>query len=784
MKPLYTIIATILFAIAPSYAFTLQGFVTTTTDNTPLAGCSVVLYTAGNDSVPVTGTSSNEAGYYSLQADGGEYLLRYTFIGMDTVVRPLSLHSDVVCDTVALSPNAVMKEEVTVTARFIEHKDTRINVKIAGNPLAQNATGLDMLYRIPGTWGLSIYGRNIAKIYVNGSELRISPDGWRNYLQSLDASMIESYELETMAGSEIEGSANGSILYINLIKAPEAGAKITIGLEEGYYFGQNFPDTDPSLNMAIGYKNFQSYTTFRYINYGSRKANATSRRFYFNENNDTTRYFQESTSDQDTETFILNQSFSYRFDNRNQLEFNLAGLFTPTNNSWANRQNTYNNTGLVFPEANNDTTKTKSHQLIAYIAHIHQLDTIGSSMKASVEYTNYRYESKNNNEHLYPDHIYNLHHTTDYLGHAVSPAIDFTIVTRGKLSYTAGVRYLYTYRNNDKKIEETGEPDMLKPDNTNESIYAAYGNIMGRFGDFYIKAGLRIEYCDGVYRYAGGQQSSLREWAFLPSVALQYTQNSRLGHSLSLNYSARTLRPSAAYLDPTEYKNNEFLYLSGNPDIKSTYIHSLQLRQTLWNELTILLSADWQNNNIETAFTLSPTDSRIYHYKPINYGYSSKYKLNVFYGKRLFSIWYLNASAGVGLLKEKTYNYGLLHSLSYDFNLYNQIMLPHDWNINISGSFNHFGRQGGRQLHDSYHLSASVSKGFFNNKLSLTLSLQNIIYNEMPETIYYMDQYILYQYNDFTKRNISLSIRYRFDIGKKEINSQQVYTSGVSKSRF
>ena len=62
-------------------AHTLQGTVVTS-NNEPLAGASVVLFASGNDSVPVTGTSSNEQGTYLLQAESGQYSLRASLIGM------------------------------------------------------------------------------------------------------------------------------------------------------------------------------------------------------------------------------------------------------------------------------------------------------------------------------------------------------------------------------------------------------------------------------------------------------------------------------------------------------------------------------------------------------------------------------------------------------------------------------------------------------------------------------------------------------------------------------
>ena len=78
-----TALAIYIAAVSAAQAYTLQGVIASA-GNIPLPGASVVIFAAGNDSVPVAGTSCNEQGAYLLQADGGTYRLRASFIGMKT----------------------------------------------------------------------------------------------------------------------------------------------------------------------------------------------------------------------------------------------------------------------------------------------------------------------------------------------------------------------------------------------------------------------------------------------------------------------------------------------------------------------------------------------------------------------------------------------------------------------------------------------------------------------------------------------------------------------------
>ena len=111
----------ILASALPASAYTLQGTVVTA-DQSPMPGASVVLFTTDNDSVPVAGTSCNEQGAYLLQADGGTYRLRASFIGMKTAWRDVTLSQDTRLDTIVMQTDTLLTQEVTVTAHFVKHE--------------------------------------------------------------------------------------------------------------------------------------------------------------------------------------------------------------------------------------------------------------------------------------------------------------------------------------------------------------------------------------------------------------------------------------------------------------------------------------------------------------------------------------------------------------------------------------------------------------------------------------------------------------------------------------
>ena len=116
MKHLSILLFSTLAIALSASAYTLQGTVVTA-DQSPMPGASVVLFAAGNDSVPVAGTSCNEQGAYLLQADGGTYRLRASFIGMKTAWRDVTLSQDTRLDTIVMQTDAGLSRKYTSTTR-------------------------------------------------------------------------------------------------------------------------------------------------------------------------------------------------------------------------------------------------------------------------------------------------------------------------------------------------------------------------------------------------------------------------------------------------------------------------------------------------------------------------------------------------------------------------------------------------------------------------------------------------------------------------------------------
>lgn len=252
----------VIFLLLPIFSFarvcTLSGCIATP-DGKPLAGCSVILYAADNDTIPVAGIGSNSSGHYTLQATTGQYKLRASYIGKNTVWQHINLTTDTATDTIYMAANDYHSHEVTITACCIGYRNNgNIVVNIPGNPFALNSTPYEMLYKIPGTWGLTIYGEEITRLYINDIEQQISQEDIATLLKSLDINQVASIEV-IPADTQHHNLGKGA-LRITLRAPCDVGLLISAGYTPSFDFGIPFSH-DISLNAAARYKKLFSHTT-------------------------------------------------------------------------------------------------------------------------------------------------------------------------------------------------------------------------------------------------------------------------------------------------------------------------------------------------------------------------------------------------------------------------------------------------------------------------------------------------------------------------------------------
>lgn len=107
----------------------ITGKIISEDDKSPLPLCNVTLFMASNntpykqDSL-VCGTVSDDNGTFTLQPSTGDYLLRCTLIGYQTIEKVISMAENKKEILLEMSPLSQELKEVVVTGRLIEKNRT------------------------------------------------------------------------------------------------------------------------------------------------------------------------------------------------------------------------------------------------------------------------------------------------------------------------------------------------------------------------------------------------------------------------------------------------------------------------------------------------------------------------------------------------------------------------------------------------------------------------------------------------------------------------------------
>lgn len=119
--------------------YTLNGYVRGASDGEELIGVTVLVKELSN------GVISNPYGFYALTLPPGEYTIRYSFIGFETVERKITLDKDISLN-ISLSEELTELEEVVVTGESPEANVTNIQMSV-------NEIDIQQVKKLPALFG-------------------------------------------------------------------------------------------------------------------------------------------------------------------------------------------------------------------------------------------------------------------------------------------------------------------------------------------------------------------------------------------------------------------------------------------------------------------------------------------------------------------------------------------------------------------------------------------------------------------------------------------------------
>jgi hypothetical protein len=240
-------------------------------------------------------------------------------------------------------------------------------------------------------------------------------------------------------------------------------------------------------------------------------------------------------------------------------------------------------------------------------------------------------------------------------------------------------------------------------------------------------------------------------------------------YSMVAQYSRTISRPSFWALSPNETKISEYMIQRGNPNLKPSYDNSVSLTAVLKYKYTITLGISIMQNAIQQTTLADENNPEVLIIQTINYPTLNNYFASVNLPFQITRWWSANVNLTALYMGQRIYpDEPIRRNFMCMGNAQMSFTLPKNFFIEVDGSYMHGAQAGNTRLDDMGNMSVTLKKRMLDNKLTLSISAQNII--PLPQTIRIAEDSfsrvmtIMQPWNRLTAK---FSISYNFNSGKQ-----------------
>ncbi|MFQ7200548.1 MAG: TonB-dependent receptor domain-containing protein [Bacteroides uniformis] len=739
-----------------------------------------VLLKQAKGSAYITGMLTDTQGCFSFDQPLGEYLLHITLIGSEDLYVPVVLRGNKNVGELTLKSSSALLDEVTVTAArpVIKRLVDRVVFDAHNTIVSAGGSALDLLREVPGLQvgqnSIGIIGKGGIRVYINDRETKLSGDELIDYLRSYDASQILKVEVITTPPSKYDAAGNAGIINIRLKSRPKdyvggtASASYSAGEKDNYGYG------GVSLNLSKG-------RVSSFLNGGTTQGNYETREKNY-------RYFPQNTWNSRADYTNYMNSFYLQGGVDVSLERDWsAGMQAIYNHSAPKPGNALSWTevydastavldSLLYSNSDKDTGSDRLNLNF----HTDKVwDDKGKKMTWDVDYLrdnrdeNMGFLSKT----LLPDgtEIPGTNFDYNYLQHrkvdVVSSALDF-ILPFEKYKITAGAKVSFTNTRNGINYD-TSDPTLVQDDyfRYKEQIYALYADYSREYSErFSMQLGLRMEHTRTTGISEAKDTEDKHDYTRLfPTVYLLYSPTD--GHALNFSFSNRISRPSQNMVNPFPFYQNKYTYACGREDLKPSYTYNVELGYTLKNNFNVSTYYSYSDDvffqvvdlDAETNVTSFLWENFMQtHAFGLNNSYTFRTKWLQAYAQHGVSYRRTTSSAATTSPEEKGWAYDASLRNTFFFNEKKTLLAT------LSGSYSSRQYQGIYLMSPTYSISAGMLYRLLDNKLSLSLNVNNLFVSHSKlETMSNGLKIIADNQFAFTSFHIGVSYTFGGDIRSK-----------------
>jgi hypothetical protein len=758
MKQLFPI----LFFLSLLYGTSLSGQnITGTVRNQqaePIGFANVVLLQF-SDSAFLAGTVTDDSGHFSLIRPGTAHkaLLKVSSLGYVDVYMPVPASPvEVVLRDASYDIN-----EVVVKGKVPPFKLMRegIATLVSGTSLSHIGSAMDVLSHIPGVYGkegdFKVFGKGSPEIYINGKRLFNLSE-----LDNLKSEDIKSVEVVTNPGARYNASVK-SVIKISTKKP--MGEGFGISLRSSYNQWENADFTE-QVNWTYRHKKLDLFG-----NHSFRSENMRSQSELTQDVNADTLWHQDNQqlAISKSGSYQNNVGFNYQFNKNNSVGAKYSIIFRSATHEtdYLTSRVTANGDLYDLLEATNLGVEhaIPSHRVNAYYRG--NASNMSWGIDADYLYDNSRSAATNNEQSTYEESraVNTFSRTNNEL---FASKLTWGVNTR-LVEMTFGLEYSFTKR----KSRYDNPEGYVDGTNTRieEQHASPFAELNWQLGRWTLNTGVRYEQV--WYEYREGEErvdnQSRRFGNLFPNLSLQ----TQLGPvQMMLGYVVKTRRPSYSELSDEITYANRFTYQSGNSKLGQETIHDLSLAAT-WNFLQFSVSYNDRRNAIlywADAYNESGSITLVSR-KNIP---SLKSMLISVAAAPTIGPWKPVLTVGLSKqwydVKTLTGTVGMNNPVAM-FSLSNTLKFGKNWMAVVDLSYTTRGDEENCSLTRSvFTADASLYRYFFQKKLSLRLGIDDMFHSQKNGNALYFYQLRTTQMEWHDSREVSLTVRYSFNVGKNK----------------
>ena len=724
----------------------------------PVAYANVAILNPA-DSMLLSGGVSNESGYFAIPYEQEIVLARISYVGYKTIYK--------LCDQPEVGTIRIQPDKYTLNGVVVQGE--RPKVVLQGNSLMMNVEGTvmerlgtaeDVLTRVPMIAkrgeGFEILGKGAPLIYLNNRKLTDL-----NELRNVQSDFIRSVEVIQNPGTRYDASVN-AVIIIRTKRA--AGEGLGVELSSWSRSGCGYANNE-RINLTYRTGDLELFANL-FGAYNRRKSSGEFEQTIYAD----TLWVINNKQKNNVRNPFLEGRFGFNYQINDNHSF--GGFYQNTYDYVKNRSEYDDDllaNGKPYDHLENSSVRrdknTPNHQVnLYYTGKVGQL-----SIDFNADYTSRKQQSINQQQELsaeYEDRDVNTESQTRSKMFAEKLFVTHPL-WKGQIEvgeeYT-NTRWRSSFDNQEGYIANSSNEQ-------HESNIAPFMELRQRLGRFQLSAGLRYEHVESEYFVSGiRRDDQCRTYNDLfPSFSVS---TSAKNLQLSFSYAKRTTRPSYWQLSSDVTYENRLNQQTGNPYLKPIKYHNLNA-MVMWKWLYLMTNfSHCVDPILYTAGSLEE-DSKVNFLTYQNYDHADWLTVtlgaqkNVKLSDRITWTPQYNVSLMKPWLKslfngqEKSFSHPMLN-----LQLGNIMSLPHDWLLQADFNMHTHGNTGSNIWVDCTNpmLSLSVSKDFFQHRLNVKLTGNDLFNGAINHVMLYSNRMMFRKTEDNDSRCIQLSLRYRFNV--------------------